>query len=256
MVGTPWFITQTDSVGCLLRCCRWVSKKHIKTQNDNNKRKLLHKLCHDGGGDECCDGGARRAVRDGATAVSGEGGRAGGLEERGVGGAKRECDPLGRHGNQPVDHVVPHAQPRHQTNYAAYVCKGPFFLELGVGLGRNMPSHAAFAEVDVGTPRPPSRLPASLAVMLVVALFFFESCLRQVTPGPAPPLRPAPPPPPSPSLSKGTSFDVRNSQTRRPNSSTGKNESKRSLCTKFISCKDFDIYMSSLSLFFVCFFFA
>lgn len=43
VVGTPWFITQTDSVGCLLRCCRWVS---INIQNkNNNKNKLLHKLC-------------------------------------------------------------------------------------------------------------------------------------------------------------------------------------------------------------------
>lgn len=44
VVGTPWFITQTDSAGCLLRCCRWGSKKHMK-QNDNKKSKLLHKLC-------------------------------------------------------------------------------------------------------------------------------------------------------------------------------------------------------------------
>lgn len=37
VVGTPWFITQTDSAGCLLRCCRWGSKKHM-TQNNNNKK--------------------------------------------------------------------------------------------------------------------------------------------------------------------------------------------------------------------------
>lgn len=45
VVGTPWFITQTDSAGCLLRCCRWGSKKHMKQKNNNKKRKLLHKLC-------------------------------------------------------------------------------------------------------------------------------------------------------------------------------------------------------------------
>lgn len=44
VVGTPWFITQTDSAGCLLRCCRWGSKKHMK-QNNNEKGKLLHKFC-------------------------------------------------------------------------------------------------------------------------------------------------------------------------------------------------------------------
>lgn len=45
VVGTPWFITQTDSAGCLLRCCRWGSKKHMKQNNNNKKSKLLHKLC-------------------------------------------------------------------------------------------------------------------------------------------------------------------------------------------------------------------
>lgn len=41
VVGTPWFITQTDSAGCLLRCCRWGSKKHMK-QNSNNKKGNYH----------------------------------------------------------------------------------------------------------------------------------------------------------------------------------------------------------------------
>lgn len=41
VVGTPWFITHTDSVGCLLRLTRWASKKthEEKTTTTNNKEK-------------------------------------------------------------------------------------------------------------------------------------------------------------------------------------------------------------------------
>lgn len=45
VVGTPWFITQTDSAGCLLRGCRWGSKKHMKQNDNDKKRKSLHKWC-------------------------------------------------------------------------------------------------------------------------------------------------------------------------------------------------------------------
>lgn len=103
--------------------------------------------------------GQQRAVRDGAT--GGGGGRAGGLE--GGRGVKRECAPLGRHGNRPVDHVVSHAQPRHQTTtHRTSVCKR-FWTPSR--FRRNMPSHAAFARVAGGD------APLSLVVMRVVTLF-------------------------------------------------------------------------------------
>lgn len=47
------------------------------------------------------------------------------------GGVQRECAPLGRHGNRLVDHVVSHAQPRHQTTAHRLCAKG--FLGLRVG---------------------------------------------------------------------------------------------------------------------------
>lgn len=50
VVGTPWFITQTDSAGCLLRCCRWGSKKHTKQNSNNKKRELSHSRWNGGHG--------------------------------------------------------------------------------------------------------------------------------------------------------------------------------------------------------------
>lgn len=42
VVGTPWFITHTDSVGCLLRLPRWVSKKNTKRkQQQQTTRKII-----------------------------------------------------------------------------------------------------------------------------------------------------------------------------------------------------------------------
>lgn len=37
VVGTPWFITHTDSVGCLLRLTRLASKKHIKKRKQQQQ---------------------------------------------------------------------------------------------------------------------------------------------------------------------------------------------------------------------------
>lgn len=49
VVGTPWFITQTDSAGCLLRCCRWGSKKHMKQNNNNKKKEIITQIMWNGG---------------------------------------------------------------------------------------------------------------------------------------------------------------------------------------------------------------
>lgn len=196
------------------------------------------------GGDDCGDG--CRGTQSGerwrySCRRGGTGGRAGGLEGRG--GVRRECAPLGRHGNPGrLTMLSPHAQPRHQTTTRRLCAK---VLDSRVGSERNMPSHAAFARLGAG------RHPASLAVMRVGTPFFFwfffflHHALSKSPPTPSHN--------PSPSLIGKALFHVRDTRPRGqegPNSSTGKKESQRSLCTKFISCKDCNIYKFSLSFFF------
>lgn len=50
VVGTPWFITQTDSVGCLLRFCRWVSINILKKEQQKKYEKIYY-TNYDGGFD-------------------------------------------------------------------------------------------------------------------------------------------------------------------------------------------------------------
>lgn len=104
---------------------------------------------------------------------------------------------------------------------------------------RFIKKHAQSCCVRTGSTRvyaPPSlRSPSCV-------LLHFASCFRK-----------SPPPPPNPLFERYRSPrhpGHATERTRGPNSSTGKKESKRSLCTKFISCKDFNIYMFSLSIFF------
>lgn len=158
--------------------------------------------------------------------------RSGGWVRGSGGGVKRECAPLGRHGNRTVDHVISHAQPRHQTTMHR-LCAKVFWTPSRHR--RNMPSHAAFARADAGTARFARRHACRYALLRhalsespptpsTVPIFERHHSLRH--PGHA------------------------TERTRGPNSSRGKKESQHSLCTKFISCKDFNIYMFSLSIFF------
>lgn len=163
-------------------------------------------------------------------------GRAGGLEGKGgLDGVKRKCAPLGCHGNQPVDHVVSHAQPRHQTNDAPSVCKGS---GRRVGPEETCPVMLRSHRSTWG--RPPLR---SSSCLLLRSFFLRHAFGKSPRPSAIP-------------LFEQQRFlrhqELAAERRWGPNSSTGKNESKRSLCTKFISCKDFDIYMSSLSIVFLC----